>query len=85
MPHRILIRIILGLVLLISILQGWGIAAALLFILGAWLYPLYIEGLIAGLAYDALFGVEGLRSHAGILVSLLIFFIIYSAKRIVRK
>jgi hypothetical protein len=56
MNNSIRLRIGIDILLSISVLNGWWFVALPLAILGIWLYPFFIESIIAGSIFDALFG-----------------------------
>jgi len=81
------IRIILGLIALICVIQGLWYVAFPLCILCAWIFPAYYEVLLLGLIYDSLFGFVGggLKSYYGFVVAIILFFASEAVGRFVRK
>ncbi|MEK7646488.1 MAG: hypothetical protein AAB381_02230 [Patescibacteria group bacterium] len=70
------VRIIFGLLLGVSVLNGWWLVALPLCALGVWFFPLYIECIIAGIVFDALFGLTpgiGLWAYVGTIGSVVVF------------
>ncbi len=71
MNRSVFFRIAIDIVLAISVMQGWWFAAATLAIVGLWVFPYFAEALIAGFAYDSLFGWVpgyGISGHIGVVV-----------------
>ncbi len=52
----ITLRITLDIVILIAVLLGWWFVFIPLAVIGAWLFPRYVEIVIAGFLHDALYG-----------------------------
>ena len=55
---------------------------------GSWYYPRFIELIIAGVAYDALFGMikgTGARGWIGTLTAIVLYTIILLVKKIIRR
>ena len=85
---RIIGRIIFDIVIAVSILSGWWFLALPIAICGAWLFSSYVEIIIAGIAYDAFFGmVPGMswRGYVATYVSIIILLIVTGLKKVVRK
>ncbi len=88
MTRRLLVRIILDILIAVSILQGWWVIALLFGLFGVWYFPYFIEIIAAGIVYDSLFNHVlgmGLRSHSGLIVSVIIFAVVAWGKGVVRK
>jgi hypothetical protein len=80
-------RIIIGIILFISVIQGWWFIAVPLCLYGSWRYPLYLETLMAGIAYDSLFGYNhpaGLQGYLGTAVAAGIVILILILKKVMR-
>jgi len=80
-------RIILYLLIAYSILNGWWLLALPLFIIGIWKFSFKIEILIAGVVYDALFGMIpgiGLHGYIGTITAILILIVLSFFKKLVR-
>ena len=87
MNKQITIRILIDLLIVVSILNGWWFIALPLGLIGAWFFPYFVEIIVAGIGYDSLFGygsVSGAWGYAGMIVSILLFAGIATAKRWVR-
>ena len=63
-------------------------------IIGAWYWPHFFEFIVAGIAYDALFGMisrtstttgTGIWGWIGTIISILLYTVILLAKKIVRR
>jgi hypothetical protein len=81
-------RIIIDLLLLISILNGWWLAAAIIAIIANWYLPYFIETIIAGIVHDSLFGYSatfGWAGYLGSIVGLIIFAVIEIFKNVLRR
>ena len=86
--HRIRIRIIIGLVLAVCVLQAWWLAALVIGLIGTWFFRDYLELVVAGIAYDALYGDtigSGWTSHLGLFVSIIGLLITVGLKKVVRR
>jgi hypothetical protein len=80
-------RIIIDIILAISILNGWWLLGIIFGLIGAGYYGYFFEFILAGIAYDALFGLVpemGWRGYAGTIVSVVLFLLLLGAKKIVR-
>jgi hypothetical protein len=85
---RIALRIILGILIALAVLQGWWFLALPLGLIGAWVFPVYAEIIIAGIAYDALFGMNGeagMWGYAGTIVAVLLFGAVSIFKKVGRR
>lgn len=88
MRKDILIRIILDLLILVSVVEGFWFVALPLAVIGCWNFSYFIEMLLAGMIYDALFGLipeTSFASYYGSIFSLVIFLIIIQLKKVVRN
>jgi len=80
-------RIILYLLIAFSILNGWWLLALPLIIIGVWKFAFRIEILIAGVVYDALFGMipgTGLHGYMGTITAIIILIILSIFKKLLR-
>lgn len=76
---KILGRIVLDFLIAVSILNGWWFVALPLGIVGVWIYKNYFEFIIAGVAYDALFGMvkgTGWIGYIGTIISVIMYTVI---------
>ena len=81
-------RIITDLLLLISVVNGWWFIALPLSLMGAWNFPYFIEIILAGIAYDSLFGLVpemGLWGYAGTIMAVIGSIVANVLKKIVRR
>jgi len=81
-------RIITDLLLLISVVNGWWFIALPLSLMGAWNFPYFIEIILAGIAYDSLFGFVpemGLWGYAGTIMAVIGSIVANVLKKIVRR
>lgn len=85
---NIFIRIILDLIIFFAVLHGWWVVVVPLGLIGTWKYTWFVELIIAGIAYDSLFGLVpemGFFGYAGIICSSIIFILVFSIKRVLRR
>ena len=88
MNKNILFRIIVDLILLLSVLNGWWFIALPVGIIGMYMYPYFIESIIAGVMYDSLFGLisgMGIRVYMGMILAVFIYVSLSAIKKVVRK
>ena len=81
-------RLIIDVLLVIAIFGGWWFVAIPFAIIGMWICPFFLEIIIAGIIYDALFGyssIFGLAGYIGTIISITIFLVIVLLKKVVRK
>ena len=85
---KIIGRIIFDLVIAISVLSGWWFIALPVAVCGAWLFSYFAEIVIAGVAYDAFFGMVpemGWKGYIATFISILILAVASGLKKVVRK
>ncbi|MEN9913269.1 MAG: hypothetical protein RLY66_677 [Candidatus Parcubacteria bacterium] len=81
-------RLIIDILMTFAIIHGWWFIALPIALVGALRYRWFFEMLIAGLAYDSLFGLvpeQGIYSYIGIISSLILFAAMMFLKAIMRK
>lgn len=81
-------RIIVDILLLIAIINGWWIVAIILGAVANWFFLYFVELIIAGVIYDSLFGYSpafGLAGYYATIMSLILFIVICSLKRVLRR
>lgn len=81
-------RIILDLILLLSIMEGWWLVAFLIAIVIAMLYRYPFEIIVAGVIYDSLFGLlpgAGITGYAGTIAMICVFLVVRGMHRWVRR
>ncbi len=87
MNKSIYYRITLDLAIFFAVIHGfWFLAFPIAFV-GVFVFPYYFELFVAGLAYDALFGMSkslGIVSYVGTIASGALFLIVQFFKNIVR-
>jgi hypothetical protein len=86
--NNIYIRILIDIILFYSVINGWWIVSIPLGILGTWFRESFIELIIAGVAYDALFGMNsslGLAGWIGTITAVVLYTCILLTKRFIRK
>ncbi len=87
MNRSVIFRILLDLVLFISIINGWWFVALPFIVIGIWRLYFVVEIVIAGIMYDALFGMvatAGIWGYAGTITAVLILVVIRILKRVIR-
>jgi hypothetical protein len=80
-------RIILDIVIAISVLYGWWFVILPVGLYCVWKFPGYIEILIAGIAYDSLFGFTrevGILGYMGTIVAALVILFVFTLKKVMR-
>jgi hypothetical protein len=88
MNGKIIFRIILDILIILCVIQGWWFVALPLALIGVWKCGTFIEIIIAGIMYDSLFGFvkgTGLWAYAGTGASVIIFAIAAFLKGTIRK
>jgi hypothetical protein len=88
MNKKALLRIALDILLAVSVANGWWFVAAPLGAIGALAFPYFSELVIAGVAYDSLFGFipgMGLGQYAGTIVSVVLLISATLFRKVVRK
>ena len=88
MNAKVFIRILLDFILFISILNGWWFIAMPVGFIGCWYEKYFIEIIIAGIAYDALFGMVrgmGVQGFMGTIVGVIIYITVVLFKKMVRR
>ncbi len=86
--HTIPTRIIFDCIIAVSVLFGVWFVAWPVAVIAAWYFPLYAEILVAGIAYDALFGMSsgmGIWAYVGTLIAVVSFIAVNASKRILRR
>ncbi len=87
MSHSLIFRILIYLATIFSVINGWWFIALPLLLLGAWKFSFRIEIILAGVAYDALFGMvrgTGLWGYIGTITAVCILILFMVLKKIVR-
>ncbi|MEI8328078.1 MAG: hypothetical protein WCG02_02990 [Candidatus Taylorbacteria bacterium] len=80
-------RILIDIAIFICLVHAWWYFALLLAIIGLWNFGLYIEIILAGLIYDALYGtmkVTDIMGSIGLVVGVIFFVILTFIKKLVR-
>jgi hypothetical protein len=88
MKHKLFVRIIIDIVLVFLVIQGWWFVALPIGLIGGWFFPFYAEILLAGIAYDSLFGMVpgmGFSGYLGTIVSIVVLLIVSGSKSLVRR
>jgi hypothetical protein len=86
--RRIVIRIAVDAFIAVAVIQGWWYAALAVGLVAAWSYDFFPELIVAGIAYDSLFGLsEVLRlgSFLGTIVSVIALVLAGGIKKVVRR
>ena len=81
-------RIVLDIVLIFAVMSGWWHVALIVAIVGLIFFQLYIEAAIAGMVYDALFGIRSdhfFKQHIALIVSTALFIVTFLIRRSIRR
>ena len=84
---KLIFRIIIDIAIFLCLVQAWWYFALLLAIIGIWNFGFYVEIILAGLVYDALYGsmaVKGFAGSVGLIVGAILFVVLTVIKRMVR-
>jgi hypothetical protein len=82
-----MLRIIINIILALSILTGWWFVALPLGLFAVWKFPLYIEIIVAGIGYDALFGFTreaGVYGYLGTILTSVVVIFVLTLKKVMR-
>jgi hypothetical protein len=88
MNSKNLSRIILGIIIVLCVIQGWWFIALPLAFVCAWMFSSFVELMIAGIVYDSLFGFvkeNGLWGYVGTGISVIGFSILAFLKKVTRN
>ena len=89
MKKLIALRVVVDIILALCVIFGWWYAALPLGLIASWFFPYYAEFILAGISYDALFGLgdptAGLWAYSGTIVSVIAAVSIYFVKRSIRR
>jgi hypothetical protein len=88
MRNEILQRLLLVALILLAVILGWWHIAIILGMIGCLSRKLFLEFIIAGVIYDALFGhseLPSLNNYIGTIVSLVLFIVIFGLKKVLRR
>ena len=88
MTNRIIFRILLDAFIAIAVFHAWWFIALPLALFCIWQYPFFLEIIIAGFIYDALFGSGSASdpwSYLGTIVSIICMAAVAGMKKVVRK
>ena len=88
MTTRTLIRLVVDLILAVSVIEGWWFLALPISLIGVWSFPYFAEIIVAGFAYDALYGMVpgmGVKAYAGTIAACISSAIFAGLKKVVRK
>jgi len=88
MNKKIFVRLIFDALIFFFVINGWWFAALPLGAVGLWVFPFYIEIMLAGVIYDSLFGFIpdlGWLGYAGVIISSLLIFLIVMLKKRMRS
>lgn len=88
MNKLIIMRIVIDFIILISIISGWWHVALLISLVSFMFFPFFLEIIIFGIIFDALFGYNqslGISKYVGTILSVSIFLIIYWLQNTLRR
>ena len=86
--NKVTARIIIDFIILLAIFNGWWFCIIPLGLIGLWFFPYFVEIVLAGIAYDALYNLipgMGMRALVGTIISLTMLLIIGGLKKVLRK
>ena len=86
--RNLFVRFVIDCGLGIALIQGWWFVCIPLSVCGLWMYPFFVEGVIAGFVYDALYGLipgMGVRAYGGTIITVGMTLVSGIFKTIVRK
>jgi hypothetical protein len=75
MMIKTLFRIILDILLFIAVINGWWPIVVVMAVIGLWFFRFYAEAILAGVAYDALYGMipdMGWKGYTGTIVAVIL-------------
>ena len=82
------IRIFLDILVFAFIINAWWFIALPIALVCAWFFSYYLELIIAGIAYDSLFGMVGIMGiwgYGGTIISLTLFLVVVFLKKVMRR
>jgi len=85
--RKIVRRLILDAAMAVALLCGWWMVLLPLAVAGSWSFPFFAETVVAGLAFDSLFGLNRALPFFGLTgtaVSILILIAVFLLKKVVR-
>ncbi len=85
---KIIGRILFGIIIAVSVLSGWWFIALPVALCGTWLFGYFVEIVIAGIAYDAFYGMVpgmGWKGYVATIISVVILLVAIGLKKVVRK
>jgi len=88
MKIKIILRIIVDVLLAFSIFNGWWTLSLVIGVLSIWYFRTFIEIIVAGVAYDSLFGMTpgmGVWGYAGTIVATILFLLETLLRQVVRR
>lgn len=88
MKHKLAKRLILDLLLIFSVLNGWWAFSLFFGLIGLCLFDYFIEIIFAGIIFDSIFGQNtgsGFWSYFGIVFSILFFALITWLRQVLRR
>jgi hypothetical protein len=83
-----LTRFIVDIIIFVAVISAWWHVALLISIIGLIAFPYFIEIIIFGIIFDALFGYSqslGISGYIGTLSSILIFLVIFWLNKTLRR
>lgn len=88
MKKNTIFRIITDIIIAIAVINGWWLIALPVAVIATWKFEYYFEIIVAGIAYDALFGIvpdRGIVSFLGTAVALVVFCLVIIFRKLVRS
>ena len=81
------LRLIIDIVMVVAVMNGWWFVILPLGIIATWKFPYFIEIILAGICYDALFGMVpalGIWSYSGTLGAISVVLLVFLLKKLIR-
>ncbi len=88
MSSKLIQRIIIDLLIVWSLIQGFWFLVIIFGAIGLWKYEQFYEIIIAGIGYDALFGMVprmGIHGYYGTIIGIILYIAAFFLKKLVRK
>jgi hypothetical protein len=86
--NKVTFRIIIDLLIFISLVNAWWFFIIPLGLIGLWFFPYFFEIILAGIAYDGLYGLVpgmGTRAFIATIIAVVTMIVFAVLKRMLRK
>ena len=88
MNTKLILRIIIDLLIVWALIQGFWFLVIIFGAIGLWRYEQFYEIIVAGIGYDALFGMVprmGIHGYYGTITGIILYIVASLFKKLVRK